>query len=67
MQGLARAIRRGRSGRSGRRLAAGSLALLGATAFAAPALAQVNPGAPARPPTAQELNRAPPPAALPQQ
>lgn len=67
MQGLARAIRRGRSGRPGRLLAAGSLALVGAAAFTAPALAQVNPGAAGRPPTAQELDRAPPPTALPQQ
>lgn len=44
--------------------AATLLALAGVGLLAGPALAQVAPGAQTRPPTAQELNRAPPPAEL---
>ena len=70
MQGFARAIRFGRltaAQPAGALLVPVLAAVLGAGSLAAPAFAQVNPGAAARPPTAAELDRAPPPTALPAQ
>ena len=67
MQGFARAIRVRRllaAEQTGALLVPALLAVGLAGSLAAPATAQVNPGAVARPPTAGELDRAPPPAAV---